>query len=256
MLRGPIMLPGSPGLRIRLGLLIFALALLPGCSKAAKPVAEAPPPPLTAEAPPPPLTSQAAQRQQMSKLPPPQTIEVQETVRRVFKEAVLIDTTHNPTFIVGDFNGDLSQDIAIALKPAPDKLSELNGEFPNWILRDLARPNPPASPRLRVTANDKLLAIIHGYDANGWRDQQATQTHLLKNAAGPGMEAYSAKEFVVAYQGKKLPQLQGDVVGQEIGGKLKCIYYAGATYSWYDPKTFNAETERQMVHMAPSGKKK
>jgi hypothetical protein len=70
------------------------------------------------------------------------------------------------------------------------------------------------------------------------------------------MEAYSAKEFVAAYQGKKLPQVRGDVVGQEIGGKLRCIYYAGATYSWYDPQTFTGDTERRMVHMASNRKKK
>jgi hypothetical protein len=192
----------------------------------------------------------------MSKLPPPQTTEVQEALKRVFKEAVVIDTSNKPTFIVGDFNGDRSQDIAVLLKPASDQLAALNEEFPNWILRDLGGPNPPASPRLRIAANDKLLAIIHGYEARGWRDDQATQTYLLKNAAGPGMEAYSAKEFVAAYQGRKLPQVRGDVVGQEVGGKLRCIYFAAATYSWYDPKTFNDEPERSMVHMARNGKKK
>jgi hypothetical protein len=251
MLRGAIGLPVSGSLEIGIAVLISALFLLSSCSKTEKPRAEAPPAPAKAEAPPLPATAQTAQPQQISKLPPAQTNEVQEAVKRVFKEAVLIDTTYNPAFIVGDFNGDLSQDIAVMLKPASDKLSALNEEFPNWMLRDLGGPDPPASPRLRVAANDKLLAIIHGYDAKGWRDDQATQTYLLKNAAGPGMETYSAKEFVAAYQGKKLPQLRGDVVGQEIGGKLKCIYFAGATYSRYDPKTFKDEPERRMVHMGP-----
>jgi hypothetical protein len=174
-------------------------------------------------------------------------------VKRVFKEAVVIDTSRQPTFIVGDFNGDLSQDIAVVLKPAPDKLAELNEESPTWLLRDLAGPTQPGSPRLRVAANEKLLAIIHGYDAKGWRDDQATQTFLLKNAAGSGMEAHSKKEFVAAHQGVKLPQLRGDVVGEELGGKSGYLYYAGATYSWYDPKTFNGEPERHVVHMAPPG---
>jgi hypothetical protein len=231
--------------------LISALFFLMGCSKTEKPLVEAPPPPVRVEAPVSPGIALAAQPQQVSKLPPAQPNEVQEAVKRVFKEAVLIDTTYNPAFIVGDFNGDLSQDIAVVLKPAADKLSALNEESPTWMLRDLGGSAPPASPRLRVAANDKLLAIIHGYDARGWRDASATQTYLLKNAAGSGMETYSAKEFVAAYQGKKLPQLRGDVVGQEIGGKLKCIYFAGATYSRYDPKTFKDEPERRMVHMGP-----
>jgi len=254
MLRGAIGVPVSHRLRIGLAVLISALSLLTGCSKAEKPVAEASPPPLTAQADHPKQMSKLPQ--QMEKLSSPQTNEVQEAVKRVFKEAVLIDTSHKPTFIVGDFNGDLSQDIAVVLKPASDKLSELNEEFPNWILRDLAGPNQPGSPRLRVAANDQLLAIIHGYDAKGWRDHQATQTYLLKNAAGSGMEAHSAKDIVAAHQCRKLPQVRGDVVGAERGGKSGYLYYAGATYSWYDPKTFKGESERRVVHMASSGTKK
>lgn len=237
--------------------IISALSLSTGCSKSEKPHAEAPPPPVTAEALPAPITAPSDQPQQMAKLPPPQMSEVQEAIKRVFKETVHIDTDHKPAFIVGDFNGDRSQDIAVILKPASDKLSELNEEFPNWILRDLAgTPNQPGSPRLRVAATDKLLAIVHGYDVKGWRDPQATQTHLLKNAARSDMELYSAKEFKAAYQGSKLPQIRGDLVGEEIGGKLKCIYYSGATYSWYDPATFTEESEQRAFHMAPSKTKK
>lgn len=248
--------PVSPSLRIVFFLLISALTILSGCSESEKPVAEAPALPLTAATSPTPLTAQANQPRQVSKLSPPPIDEVQQAVRRVFKEAVIIDTSHNPTFIVGDFNGDLSQDIAVVLKPASDKLSELNEEFPTWILRDLAGPTQPRSPRLLVGAKDKLLAIIHGYDAEGWRDHQATQTFLLKNAAGSGMEAHSAKDFVAAHQGSKLPPLRGDLVGEELGGKSGYLYYAGATYAWYDPKTFNGETERRVVHMADGGTKK
>lgn len=229
-------------------IIISALCLLAGCSKTDKPVVEAPPPPVTA---------QVNQRQPLSKLmPPPEVTEVQKAVNRVFKEAVLIDTSHKPTFIVGDFNGDLSQDLAVVLRPASDKLSELNEEFPNWILRDLAETSQPRGPRLRIAANDKLLAIIHGYEANGWRDHQATQTYLLKNAAGAGMETHSTKDLVAAYRDRKRPQLHGDVVSEQLEGKSGYLYYAGATYSWYDPKTFNGEEERGVVHMAPGGTKK
>ena len=44
-------------------------------------------------------------------------------MKRVFKDSALIDTSRKPAFIAGDFNGDLSQDIAIVLKPVPEKLS-------------------------------------------------------------------------------------------------------------------------------------
>jgi hypothetical protein len=239
--------PGADSHGLKIALTLLALSLLNACSKTERLVSEAPPPPITA---------QADQPKQMTKQAPPQTNEVQEAVRRVFKEAVLIDTSHKPTFIVGDFNGDRSQDLAVVLKPASDKLPQLNEEFPNWILRDLSGPDQPTGPRLRVAANDKLLAIIHGYDARGWRDHQATQTYLLKNAAGSSMKAHLAKDVVAANQGRKLPELRGDLVGEELQGKSGYLYYAGATYSWYDPKTFNGEPERRMVHMASSGKKK
>src|SRR4030095_1438170 len=52
--------------------------------------------------------------------------EVQEAVRRVFKDAAVVDSTFNPSFITGDFNGDSAQDLAVILKPVPDKLAEMN----------------------------------------------------------------------------------------------------------------------------------
>lgn len=250
MLPGATSVSVSRSLRIGLASLISALCCLIGCSKVEKPVAEAPPPPLTVQ------TAQANQPQRVSKVPPPQLTEVQQAVNRVFKEAAVIDTSHQPTFIVGDFNGDRSQDLAVVLKPASDKLSELNEEFPNWILRDLEGPTQSRSPRLRVGAKDKLLAIIHGYEAEGWRNDQATQTYLLKNAARPGMEVYSAKDFMATHRGRNLPQMRGDVLGEDAEGKSGCLYYANATYSWYDPKTFDADTERRVVHMAPASTKK
>ena len=256
MLRNIIQVLVSHSFRIGSVLLVSALVILCGCSQSRERVAEAPVLPQNVGTSSPPLTAQTNQPQRTSGLPSPQINEVQQAVKRVFKEAVLIDTSHNPTFIVGDFNGDRSQDIAIVLKPASDKLSELNEEAPTWILRDLAGPTQPGSPRLRVGAKDKLLAIIHGYDAQGWRDQQATQTYLLKNAAGSGMATYPAKDFLAKHEGSKLPKLQGDLVGEELGGKSGYLYYAGATYSWYDPKTFTGETERRVVHMADAGTKK
>src|SRR5258708_5424709 len=67
---------------------------------------------------------------------PAKLTEVQVAVRRVFKEAVVMDSSSNPNFFTGDFNGDASQDLAVILKPAPGKLAELNEEYPAWLLRD------------------------------------------------------------------------------------------------------------------------
>lgn len=212
-----------------------------GCAKPEQPKLEAPPPSPAA---------QRAQPQQMSTLPPARLNEVQEAVKRVFKEAALIDTSRNPNFIGGDFNGDLSPDIAVILKPAPGKLSEMNEDFPAWILKDPFVTNQPATPPLRVAENELLLAIIHGYGPGGWRDPQATQTFLLKNAVGSGAAPQAKNEFLTANRGKKLPRLRGDLIGEELRGRSGYLYYADATYSWYDPKTFVPEPEKRLVHSA------
>ena len=233
----------SKSLRVRLSVLIAVCTFLFGCETAKKPLAEVPPSP---------TASQPDQPQQMAKLPPPDLSRVQEAVKRVFRDAAVIDTSRKPAFIAGDFNGDLSQDIAVVLKPAPEKLSDLNEEFPTWILRDLSGANQTGTPQLRVAANDALLAVIHGYGANGWRDPQATQTFLLKNAVGSGMEVHQSKDVATTSQGKKRPQLRGDVIGEVLGGTSGYLYYAGATYSWYDPKTFKGEPEPGVIHMRPN----
>jgi hypothetical protein len=188
--------------------------------------------------------------------PSPTLTEVNEAVTRVFKNAATIDSRHSPNFFAGDFNGDGSQDIAVILQPAKDKLAEMNQEFPPWILRDLLSAGNRSAPPLQVQANDLLLAIIHGYGPSGWRDAQATQTYLLKNAVGLEVKAYPKVDFASANQGKKLPRLVGDLIGENLGGKAVYLYFSGAQYSWYDPKTFKGEPEPRVTHPGMIAKKK
>ena len=220
-------------------LVIVSCCLALSCSSGSRPVAEAPPPPVVKADEPVP---------EVSKLPPPELAQVQEAVKRVFKEAAVIDSSHTTAFIAGDFNGDLSQDIAVILKPAPEGLSELNEDLPAWLLRDPFGSPESRGPRLRVAATDVLLAVIHGYGPKGWRDPEARQTYLLKNAVGSAMQTHAQKDFTTANQGKKLPQLRGDLIGETLGGKSGYLYYSGATYSWYDPKTFTGEPEPRRGH--------
>src|SRR4029450_4799675 len=90
------------------------------------------------------------------------------------------------------------------------------------------------SSSLRVTENETLLAIIHGYGANDWRDPQPTQTFLLKNAVGSTIEVQGGRDFVKANRGKKLPLIKGDLTGQVLRGSRGYIYYGTATYRWFD----------------------
>jgi hypothetical protein len=181
--------------------------------------------------------------------------EVEEALQRIFKDAAVVDPNVKPAFIVGDFNGDLTQDVAIAIKPAPGKIERLNEEYPAWLLRDPFADEDARPASLRVVENESLLAIIHGYGANDWRDREATQTFLLKNAVGANMEAHIGKEFVKANQGKKLPPIAGDVIGQMVRGSPGYLYYATASYRWFDPRNYKGDPQRGAFHGAMDKKK-
>jgi len=169
--------------------------------------------------------------------------EVQEAIRRVFKDGAVLHTNYNPSFLAGDFNGDASQDIAVILKPV--KLDVMNQELPPWLVREPRRSKVDRTPP-KIEQNDVLLAVIHGYGANDWRDPEATQTFVLKNVVGNDLKVHSPKEFVEANSGRKLPRPQGDLIGETVQGTPGYLYYAKSTYSWYDPNTFKGDE-------APSG---
>lgn len=224
-----------------------------GCAKPpAQPIVEQSSVPEKSEAP-----SLQPQPKEMPELPPPNLEQVQEAVRRVFKDAVVIDASRKPSFLVGDFNGDQSQDLAIVLKPAVGRLSELNQEFPNWIAREpleevLSRskplahpasakplPNPAAGQTVRFEQSDVLLAIIHGYGLMGWHDSEATQTHLLRDVVGANMRILPFKEAVRVYKGTKpFPAIYGDLIQQTLIGQSGFLHFAGSIYGWYDRKNY------------------
>jgi rhodanese-related sulfurtransferase len=142
------------------------------------------------------------------------------------------------------------KNIAIILKPAPDKLAQMNEEFPPWLLRDPST-NKPQGPHLRIEKDEVLLAVIHGYGTNDWRDPDATQTFLLKNVVGSDMRVHSGKEFVTTNSGRKLPRPQGDLIGETLHGTPGYLYYAASNYSWYDPKTFKGEQQKRGIFHKP-----
>src|SRR6185503_12363075 len=106
----------------------------------------------------------------------------------------IIHPDYKSSFLTGDFNGDSSQDLAVVLQPVPDRIAEMN-VHPLWLLRDPRVPHNPRAP-LHVEKDDVLLAVIHGYGANDWRDSQATQTFLLKHVVGTDLRVQIRKEFV------------------------------------------------------------
>ena len=170
----------------------------------------------------------------------PKLAEVQDTIKRIFKDAAVLDPNYKPNFLIGDFNGDASQDLAVIIKPA--NLEKMNQEYSPWLVR-APRTNKVDRTRLKVEKDEVLLAVIHGYGTNDWRDPEATQTFVLKDVVGNDLKVHSGKEFVATNAGRKLPQAQGDLIGETIQGTPGYLYYAVSTYAWYDPKTFKGEPE-------------
>ena len=238
-----------------------------GCAKPpSPPIVEQPPAPQAAAA-----ISLPPQGSEAPKLPPPKVEEVQAAVKRIFKDAVVIDAAGTPNFLVGDFNGDLSQDLAVILKPAPGKLSELNQEFPNWLAREpikelllpkskiLAQPiaarasSPAAGQTVRFEQGDVMLAIIHGSGPKGWRDQEATQTHLLRDVVGTNMKTLAFKAAAQAYKRTKpFPDIYGDLIQQTLIGQSGFLHFTGGVYAWYDPKNYRPKTTAMPRHAGMS----
>lgn len=242
-------------------LAIGASVIVSACVKSSPPVQvkEAPPPPQQ-EAPVPTREEINAQKQAMAALPAPTSAEVLDTLKRVYQD-VLVAEAEGSKFVVGDFNGDLSQDIAIVAKPAKGKLSEINDELANWILGDVLStvlPDPlvkvreastgnPAAQLPQVVEDEVLLAVFHGHEAGGWRNPEAQQSYLLKHAVGSGMKTFTPDEVKAAW--KTGPPLEGDVITQKLAGGDGFLFYGHGVYNWFDPKRFKARRAPKMIHV-------
>jgi hypothetical protein len=245
--------------KLRVSLCLFiaiTIAALSACTKPPEqPMKEDPPP---AVEPAPPQETAQPEPQKTAPTPPATIAEARAAVERIYKDAVSVDADLRPSFTVGDFNGDGSQDIAVVVKPAKEKLADINHELASWMVRDpltetlpqlMVRQNPhEAKTKPVVTERDEaLLAVIHGYGPNGWRDPEAQQTYLLKSAVGKNIRTESKKNLLKTDRDKR-PPLLGDVVSEAIAGQPGFIYYTGATYAWYDPRYYKGEIAKRMAH--------
>lgn len=218
--------------------LVLPLLALAGCGPSAKGARERPIP--TADAtsvPDVPSTSMG-----VSKTAPPTDQEVQEAVRRVFGDDLLVDAHPGPRFLAGDFNGDASPDILVAVKPVKEKLSEINSDVANWIIQDpqhaylpprhqrIVVPPPVPKPE-KVRAGETLLAVIHGYGSEGWRDPMARQTYLLREAAGTALRISQPSKKLIRDFGM-FPSSR-DVVSENLRGSTGVLYWTGSAYAWH-----------------------
>ncbi|HEX7955887.1 MAG TPA: hypothetical protein VF508_03040, partial [Pyrinomonadaceae bacterium] len=77
---------------------------------------------------------------------PPDPAQVRAALERTYKGALAADTAAAQP-VVGDFNGDGSEDLVVAARPAPGRVDELNDDLANWIVYDPLTVRPP-DPRL------------------------------------------------------------------------------------------------------------
>jgi hypothetical protein len=185
-------------------------------------------------------------------LPPaPPAAEVRAAVARVYKGAVTADASAGSA-VVGDFNGDGSEDLVVHVRAAPNRIAELNDDLANWIVSDprrVERPDPrkfdphqqvqkltPLAERPRVAPADSLLVVIHGYKESGWRGPDASQTYLLRDAFGTDLRAQTRADAKFATLGRNPPRLMGDVIRESLHGEQGFLYWNGATYGWFNPE--------------------
>jgi hypothetical protein len=243
---------------VRRGLGLALVAMLTACAKPPQPPPEAPPAATESQslaplppAPPPPASP--------AELPAPTPAEVRAAVARIYKDAVRVSTDRAPGFVVGDFNGDRSQDIAVIVEPVKEKLDDLNSDVAAWIIRDplaaslsvpvmAVQPNPPARRPLITEGDAVLLAVIHGYGAQGWRDAQARQTYLLKNAAGSHLVVVPRRAALTAIKDTPLPPVHGDVIKMTTASTAGFLYHNNTSYAWYDPRSYRGEVASGMAH--------
>jgi hypothetical protein len=219
-------------------IVIASLILYQGCSSKSQKSAQ-PSTAQSAQAAPPPVKPIEAPSASS-----PAPGEIRAVIQRIYKDAAMVDESRADAFTVGDFNGDDSQDIAIFIRPVKGKLPQLNDEYANWIIEDphsmpqAEIPGKTQSPAknpapVKIQQSDALLTIVHGYQQDGWRNPMATQTYLLRNAAGADVQVETAKEMMRSNRnGNNLPGLRGDLIRETLAGESGFLYWTGAHYAW------------------------
>ena len=224
--------------RAALPAVVIFLAVVPlGCRSAKepekgpveKPIATAP-----ASAPQPVQT-------QTVELPPTTLGDVEAAVHRVFGDDLTIVNLKQP-FVVGDFNGDNSQDVAVVARPVASRLSEINQELANWIIQDADRffippsgkavVRPPVIEPAHVADNEVILVVIHGYGPKGWRDPAARQAYLVKHAPETFLGIVPATKEK-AWRAMRLP-VPTEIIRAQRDKRPGFIFWTGSAYGWHE----------------------
>lgn len=175
---------------------------------------------------------------------PPNVAEAKSVLERVYRGAVVAGEPPFERFVTGDFNGDGSEDIAIAVTPQ-GTLADINSEFANWIVADPknasvfdpkkgAQSLPERGPA-KVEPSEALLAIIHGHGPKGWHDRDATQSYLLKLAPGLAIRVIPLKNHPPALKVKKQgANSRADIIIGTLNGRPGFLYWSPGKYAWQE----------------------
>jgi hypothetical protein len=145
--------------------------------------------------------------------------EIDAALVRAFAGTVETQTQGAET-AVADFNGDGAPDLAAVVHRAEARAFEVNDALRNWSVQDvMEHPGPGRARPGDIEEGEHLLAIVHGHGPAGWKNPEARQAYLLKNAAGA--------KLTVA----RSPTLRGDLLSAEVDGVERVIYWTGARYA-------------------------
>jgi hypothetical protein len=188
-----------------------------------------------------PQPSPAAAAAPAPKLPPPTESEVQAAFRRVFGDDLIPSISDRPFFIVGDFNGDQSEDLALVARPAAGKLADINNELANWIIQDADKAFiapagksvvvPPRQELPKVQTGEKILAIIHGVGTRGWRSPEARQAYIIKHAAAK-LEGTAPSISQKAIRVMHLP-VETEIIRERRNDRKGFVFWTGGGYAWH-----------------------
>lgn len=180
----------------------------------------------------------------VAKMPPATAADAEAALRRVFGDDLMMDHGQPQPFITGDFNGDNTEDLAVIARPAPGKLDEINAELADWIVQDADRfyiaPSGkskvvvPEMAKPKVVAGEPVLAIIHGYGPEGWRNPAARQAYIVKHAAATFVgtaPSISRKSIRLM----RLP-VRTEIIEQIRDKQKGFLFWTGAEYAWHPEK--------------------
>jgi hypothetical protein len=191
-----------------------------------------------------PQPSPTASATPAAKLPPPTQAEVEAALHRVFGDDLVAqpnDGNGHAAFIVGDFNGDESEDLALIARPAVGKLDDINSELANWILQDADKAfvipqgktavAPPKQDHPRVERGEQVLAIIHGFGPMGWRNRDARQAYIVKHGAAifVGIARSISQKSIRTMH---LPY-ETDIIKEVRNNKKGFVFWTGGVYAWH-----------------------